>query len=142
MTDSENKNEECIKLFCDTLAELNAVSLKQMEGLLDIAVKAAQAADSGSSADDTARFVDELKITFQAVKQTAQEQEAKISEQIKNDFSNESKQSFCETVEEKLTAALENSLSHQQQLNVLGEAILAKAATLLLSPPETESNPS
>ena len=34
MTDYENKNEECIALFCKTLAELNTISLKQMEGYL------------------------------------------------------------------------------------------------------------
>ncbi len=133
MTDSENKNEECIKLFCQTIAELNTISLKQIEGLLNIAITAVEANSKGET-PDAVKFIEELRAAAEEVSQKARNQEEEIYKNIKTTLSAEPKHSFCEAVEEKLIIGLENSLSNQQQLNILGAEILAKAASMILSP--------
>lgn len=133
MTDSDNKNEECIKFFCKTLAELNTISLKQMEGLLNVAVTAAETNSNGEM-PDASKFIEELKATAEGISQKARTQEEEIYKNVKNTLSAEQNHSFCQTVEEKLIIALENSLANQQQLNVIGASILAKAASMILSP--------
>lgn len=133
MTDSENKNEECIKLFCKTVAELNTISLRQTEGLLNIAVSAVKALNSNDTANGAAQFTAELKAAAEEINQSARNREEEIYKNIKSALSAEPEHSFCAAVEQKLIIALENSLANQQQLNVTGDAILAKAASLLLS---------
>ena len=136
MTDSmsqNSQNEECIKLFCHTVNELNTISLKQMEGLLSLAVKAVEAADSNGSAGDAGQFVDELKAAAEELDRRARAQEERLSESIKNASSGPSSDIFCAVVEQRIGVALENSLAFQQQLNELGAAILAKATTLVFS---------
>lgn len=132
MTDFDNKNEECIKMFCKTVAELNEISLKQMNGLLNIAITAAGELKSGST-NNAEQFVNELKTTAKQISRTAKTQEDEIYKNVKSTLSAEPEHSFCQTVEQKLVIALENSLALQQQLNVIGESILAKAASQLLS---------
>jgi len=133
MNDSDNKDEECIKLFCQTLAELNTISLKQIEGLLNVAITAAEANSKGETSD-AVKFIEELKATAEEISQKAKSQEEEIYQNVKNTLSAEQNHSFCQTVEEKLIIALENSLANQQQLNVMGASILAKAASEILSP--------
>jgi hypothetical protein len=135
MENSENNNKECVELFCKTVAELNSISLKQMEGLLNIAVTAAEALNSPGDKPDVSKFIDELKNVAAEFSRNAKSQEEEIYKNVKNTLSTDPKHSFCQAVEEKLIIALENSLNNQQQLNVTGDAILAKAASLLLSPP-------
>jgi hypothetical protein len=133
MTDFGNKNEECIELFCKTVAELNTISLKQSEGLLNIAISAAEAMNSNDPANGGAEFIAELKAAAEEISRSARNREEEIYKNIKSVISAEPEHSFCATVEQKLIIALENSLNNQQQLNVVGEALLAKAASLLLS---------
>ena len=133
MTDFENKNEECLKLFCKTVAELNSISLKQTEGLLNVAVTAVEALDSNGSAANAAQLVAELQATVEEVSRNARTQEEELYKNIKEGLSAEPEHSFCAAVEQKLIIALENSLANQQQLNVTGDALLAQAASLLLS---------
>jgi hypothetical protein len=131
MTNQETNNEECIRLFCKTLAELNAISLAQMEGLLNLAASAAE--NLNSNGGDGAQFVDELKTAAADLSRQARAQEEEIYRNVKETLSSETKHSFCETVEQKIVIALENSLANQQQLNITGDAILAQAASMLLS---------
>jgi len=133
MTDSDNQNEECIKLFCKTIAELNTISLKQIEGLLNVAITAAESNSKGET-PDAAKFIEELKATAEEISQKARNQEEEIYKNVKDMLSAQPKHSFCEAVEEKLIISLENSLANQQQLNVLGASILAQAASMILSP--------
>lgn len=133
MTDFDNKNEECIKMFCKTLAELNEISLKQMEGLLNIAVTAAGELKSESNTADAEKFVNDLKTTAETIGQNAKTREDDIDKNVKAGLSGEPEHSFCRTVEQKILLAMDNSLSLQQQLNVTGEAILSQAASLILS---------
>ena len=62
MTTTENQNEECVKLFTKTLAELNSISIRQLEGLLNIAVAAVEKVGAGDSATDAQRFVEEHQL--------------------------------------------------------------------------------
>ncbi|HEY0427050.1 MAG TPA: hypothetical protein VGC76_04510 [Pyrinomonadaceae bacterium] len=134
MTNSDNKNEECIELFCKTVAELNSISLKQMEGLLNIAITAAESTNSSGHTTDATSFISELKKTAEELSRNARNQADEIYKNVKTALSAEPKHSFCEAVEQKLIIALENNLANQQQLNVTGDAILAKAASVILSP--------
>jgi hypothetical protein len=134
MSEFENDNEKCIELFCKTVAELNTISLKQMEGLLNIAITAAEASNSNVDAPGAAKFVDELKAAAGEISRSARNREEEIYKNIKSSLSAEPEHSFCAAVEQKLIIALENSLTNQQQLNVLGEEILTQAAARLLSP--------
>lgn len=133
MSDPENKNEECLKLFCRTIAELNTISLKQMEGLLNLAVETVKASNSNDSANGAEQFVEQLKTTAEEISRNARTKEEEIYKNIKESVSAEPAHSFCAAIEEKLIIAVENSLANQQQLNVIGNAILAQAANLLLS---------
>lgn len=130
---SDHRNEECVKLFCKTVAELNAISLTQLEGLLKLAVTAVEAAGSKIAANGAQQFIDELKATAEEISRTAQLKEEELYKKVKEAVSAESEEYFCSAVEERLIIALENSLANQQQLNVTGNAILAQATLLLLS---------
>jgi hypothetical protein len=127
------EDKECIELFCKTIAELNAVSLKQMEGYLNLAVTAVESLGSAGGANDAKQFVAELKTTAEAIASKAQEKQAELFESLQESVSVKAPASFCKTVEERLNTALENSLANQQQLNVTGNAILAQAASIVLS---------
>lgn len=131
-------NDECVEFFCETVAELNNISLKQLEGLLNIAVTAAKELNSGGNAEETEQFVEKLKIVAEELGRNAQKQEKELFENLKNSLADVSEHSFCQTVEQKLILALENSLANQQQLNVTGNAILAQTASLLLTPKTKE----
>ena len=133
MTDADRKNEESLRLFCKTVAELNAISLKQTEGLLNIAVTAVEALGSNASAGGAEQFVSELRATAEEISRSARTKEEEVYKIVKEAVAAESEEYFCAAVEEKLIIALENSLANQQQLNVTGNAILAQASALLLS---------
>ncbi len=129
----------CAKLFCTTLVDLNAVAEQQMRGLLNLAVAAAEVANSlysskASAGSASERSNKELTDLASQIKSTAD----KISRTTGADVEGEQihpsgADTFCQTVDRGLSTAALNSVSLQQQLNVLGQAILAEAATLLFS---------
>jgi hypothetical protein len=133
MTVDINKNEKCIALFCKTVADLNTISLKQMQGYLTLASDAVKELGSHETPNGAAHFVNELKKAAEEISEKARRQEEEIYKHIKESLAADSEQSFCQTIEAKLVTAIENSLANQQQLNVTGNAILAQAASLLLS---------
>lgn len=132
------KNEECVKFFCKTIAKLNKISLKQIEGLLDVAITAGKELNSDSNSSEVEQFIDKLKIVVEELSQNAQKQEKELYENLKNSLTEKPENSFCQAVEQKLIVAFENSLANQQQLNITGNALLAQAASLLLTPKTKE----
>jgi hypothetical protein len=133
--------QACTTLFCTTLANLNAISEQYMKGLLNIAITAAEAAESLSSSEQEAGaekmantqedVLSELagqlkdaanKISQRGITPATVESESEAATQI-----------FCDKVEVNIIGAMQNSLANQQELNTLGQAILAQAAILVFS---------
>lgn len=137
MSNSENNNEKCVEFFCKTVAELNAITLKQMEGLLNVALIAAKAINAPEKLNNDTKFVGELKSMVEETSQNARNQEEAISNEVKSQISNEAKATFCDEVDIQLINAMENCLGTQQSLNIIGESILSRATTLILSPAVT-----
>lgn len=134
---------KCASLFLTTLANLNAITEQQMKGLLDMAITTAKLAHSLSSGDSPATPAPAASSAF-----------AELANQLKSAADNlggsasgtsdepvpcpslethGSKEMFCEGVGTKVLLAMQNSLVTQQQLNVVGQAILTQSAALLLS---------
>jgi hypothetical protein len=122
------------EIFCRALTQLNAVALEQIEGLLNVAVKAAEKIHSLNSSaaappdEKLTEFVNEMKNTAARMSQTNQTaaDDASLPPAINPDV-------FPALVEQTLGNAIHNSANNQQELNVIGAAILAQAASLLLS---------
>jgi methylthioribose-1-phosphate isomerase len=135
---------DCAAFFCTTLASLNEIALDQMSGLLNIAITAASAASSlsssksGGSVEDMettegnklAELAGQLRSTAEELRQNAES----VTEIQRAGVDSEA---FCMKVDATLNVAMQNSASLQQQLNTLGQAILAQAAVLLLTTAST-----
>jgi hypothetical protein len=136
--ESTHDHEACVKLLTDTLARLDEISESHMQGILDIAIAAADAANSiapGSrDADEFIEKVTALVESFKTKAETAQgggdmgggggapEQSAGVTSD-----------KFCEMIERDINIAIENALTLQQQLNVSGIAVLNEGASLILN---------
>jgi hypothetical protein len=154
----------CITRFHTTLANLNAVSEQQLRGLLDIAITTAKLAHSLSSSQESrastrttasmesnalAELADQLKSAAGRMKPSGLDlgAESDASEEGRNvalhkAASSTDTESFWKRLEMSLNLAIENSVANQQELNELGQAILARAVTLLfsVSVPEPSNN--
>lgn len=136
--------EACAELLVTTITNLNKTSEQQINGLLKIAITAAEAAhtlaasgtaNSGDAgAAEIAKLAEELRRTAEKTAQSSlnQSEEAGASDSTSAP-SVASAETFCEKVEASLNLAIQNSVANQQQLNTLGQAILAQAAALLFS---------
>ena len=130
---------DCAAFFCTTLANLNEISLAQMRGLLDIALIAVSVAsnlssfepDESGKIDQLDKLAGQLRSTAEHLRQSYSSQEAKSAAETPSAAANS--ESFCKKVEAALNIAMQNSSSLQQQLNTLGQAILAQSASLLFS---------
>jgi len=145
----------CARLFCVTLAQLNAISEQQIKALLEVAITTAEVVRSLASSEPEAKLknaalakgeeIAELgaKLTGAADKmsqsrsdsegvEAGTEESQQIGGQQKT-FAAINAEAFCAQVEANINVAMQNSLACQQQMNVLGQAILAQAAALLFS---------
>lgn len=141
-TSSDSTTEQEIstyaEIFCKTMTGLNSVSLAQAQGLLDIAIRAAEKFHSINSAatvnkDELDGFINQIQSAAASLSQNNQPTPENLSAQ-----SATNPETFPEMVEQALNLALQNSVSNQQALNELGVAILGKAASLLLSAGEKQ----
>ncbi|HLM02283.1 MAG TPA: RebB family R body protein [Pyrinomonadaceae bacterium] len=139
-TATQSEISDYAEIFSKAMSQLNAVSLRQTQGLLDIAARAAEKFHSINRSatvinkDVLAGFIDEIKSVAADVSQ--------INQQTPENLSPEpapNPESFLAAVEQALSDAVRNSVSNQQQLNVIGAAILTQSAALLLSTGEKES---
>lgn len=133
MSNSEMTSQECAEFFCKTVAELNSITQKQMEGLLNLAVTAAEKINSPGKFDDGPMVVSELKSMAEEVSQNAVNQEEAIAEDVQSKIPVNENAIFCNNVEHLLSNAIANCVNAQQQLNVIGAAILTQASASLLS---------
>lgn len=133
MSNSEMTSQECADFFCKTVAELNLITQKQMEGLLNIAITAAEKINSPGKVDDGPKIVSELKSMAEEVSQNAVNQEEAIAEDVRSKIPINENAVFCNEVEHTLNIAMANFANNQQQLNTTGISILTQAAMLILS---------
>ena len=133
--DNSHDHEACVKLLTDTMARLNEISENHMQGILDIAIAAADAANSvapGSIGGD--EFIAKVTALVESIKSKAESvQGGEMSGGGTEHTSPAGSDKFCETIERDINIAIENGLSLQQQLNVTGVAVLTEGAGLILS---------
>lgn len=132
---SEQDISNYTEIFCKTISQLNAVSLGHAQGLLDIAVRAAEKFHSLNSSatvdkDELSGFINQIQIAAADVSQINNQQ---TPENLSAQSRATNPETFPEMVEQALGLALQNSVANQQALNEMGIAILGKAANLLLS---------
>lgn len=128
--DNNHDHAACVKLFTDTLARLNEINIGQMQAILDIAIAAADAANSvvprSKSAEDfleqVTKLIDELKA----------EADKRNGEMNADTTDNSKTSGFCEKIEQDINIAIQNGLANQQQLFVSGVAVLNEGAALIL----------
>lgn len=126
------------EVFCKAMTQLNAVALQQTQGLLDIAVRAAEKIHSINSAatmnkNELDGFINQLKTAADSLAQVNQPTPENPSSQTAPNPA-----TFLEAVEQALGNAVHNSVNNQQQLNITGAAILTQAAALLLASGEKQ----
>ena len=141
-------HEACVKLLTDTMARLDEISENHMQGILDIAIAAADAASSvAPGSTDTDAFVEKVQGLIDNMR--SETESAQGGEMIGGGLENSSAaggemiggglenvsaggDKFCEMIERDINMAIENGLSLQQQLNVTGVAVLSEGAALIL----------
>ncbi len=122
---------ECAELFAKTLEELNAVSQLQMQGILGVVTTGLEAAKSLSSSSPDPEALDKLTRLVDELKNTAGQLGSIDPGNLSADASQS--ENFCAQVEANLNLAMQNSVSNQQQLNVIGAAALTQIISLLIS---------
>ncbi|HEX8249522.1 MAG TPA: RebB family R body protein [Pyrinomonadaceae bacterium] len=136
----ENEISNYVEIFCRAMSQLNAVALQQTEGLLNVAAVAAEKfrslnSPAGANNEELAGFINQLKTAADNLSQSSQpmpENQSALPAPTNPG-------TVPEAVEHQLSNAIGNSVSHQQQLNVTGLAILTQAAALLLSAGEKQN---
>ena len=127
------------ELYCKILSELNNISLRHTKGLLNIAVKAAEAVHSLASVNGSSNGGSEIAELAGHLKNKVDEFDQKA---IENDnavlpteraVQSSNDDNFNAAVEKNIITAMENSSVNQQQLNVAGEAILTQAVELIFA---------
>ena len=129
-----NESQECVRFFCDTLTSLNKICEAQMEWLFKMAMITAESGASSTSAaggaaegqaggDELAALVEQARAAVGRRHEEARAEAANAAE-IPGEF--------CANVEAALAMAIRNSVNQQQQLYVLGQAILATCASRLI----------
>lgn len=132
---NSHDHEACVKLLTDTMARLNEIAEGHMQGILDIAIAAADAASSitpGSTDPDA--FVEKVKALIDSMRSKAETLEGEMGGGAMPEHTSPAgTDKFCEAIERQINMAVENGLSLQQQLNVTGVAVLSEGANLVLT---------
>ena len=134
-----NEISNYAEIFCRAMSQLNAAALQQTEGLLNIAVRAAEkfhSINSSAQVNNAAleAFINQMKTVAADISQINQPAPENLSTP-----SAPNPKTVLEAVEHQLSNAIGNSVSNQQQLNVIGAAILTQAAALLLASAEKQN---
>lgn len=128
-------HEACVKLLTDTMARLDEISENHMQGILEIAIAAADAANSvAPGSADAEAFVEKVNTLIDNMRTNAETAEGDMGGGggAPEQSSPAAGDKFCETIERDINMAIENGLSLQQQLNVTGVAVLSEGAALIL----------
>lgn len=131
--ENTHDHEACVKLLTETMARLNEIAEGQMQGILDIAIAAADAANSVTPGSmDADAFIEKVKALIDSMRSQADTTEGEMGGgAMPEHVSPAGADKFCEAIERQINMAIENGLSLQQQLNVTGVAVLSEGANLL-----------
>lgn len=124
----------CVKLFTDTMERLNEIAMGQMQAILDLAIAAADAANSIDPSDDQgAKFVEKVTEALDEMKTKIDSPAAPSHDPGEPTGAPAGDDAFCRAVENDIAMAMANSLALQQQLNVIGTSVLVEGAKLVLT---------
>ena len=128
----------CAQLFTDTLSRLNEISERQMRAILDLAFSAATAARSiEPSSPNSSAVVEKVTALFDDLKAKLIKPDSEVVSkpvpEVKHNATTAAGRAFCDSVRNDLAIAIANSTSNQQQLNVIGAAVVTQGASLVLS---------
>ncbi|HEX8558995.1 MAG TPA: hypothetical protein VF668_12880 [Pyrinomonadaceae bacterium] len=153
--EAQDEARECVRLFCDTMAELDRIYERRADWLVRLAMLTAEVAASSPSGpgggDEGAAKTDGEKLAALAEQARAaagrgdQGQDAPRTEAAPNVVSADGPGAggdpdvFCEGVRQALLIALTNSVSSQQALDQLGLVVVAKCVQYLLPPRDPAS---
>lgn len=135
MTTSQNAHDDaaCLRLFADTLERLNDIFSGQMLSILNIATAAADAAKTLEPAStDADAFLEKVKTVLADIKAESASVGEGGSAPGHGTLAGKGG-TFCEEVEADINVAIEQALSSQQRLNVMGASVLAEGAQLVLN---------
>lgn len=133
-TENMHGDAACVKLFTDTLERLNQIAEQQMQSILDLAIAAADAANSINPSDDQgAKFVEKTTAAIDQLKANNEAPAAPTHDAGEGSTSPATGDAFCRTVENDIAMAFANSLALQQQLNVIGTSVLVEGAKLVMT---------
>lgn len=150
---SETRDEarECVRLFCDTVDELNRIYERHADWILQTAMVTAKAASSsppsgsdaggegaaGRDGDKLASLAEQARAAAERGIQSHAVQPPETGADAEGDDGGPDV--FCREVRQMLILALKNSLSGQQALNQLGLATVGACVEHLFSPRATAS---
>lgn len=133
-TTTVQDNAACVKLFTDTMERLNEIAEQQMQSILDLAIAAADAANSiEPSSDDGAKFVEKTAAAIDQMKTKIEDSTPSMPAAGTGQPAASAEDGFCRAVENDIAMALVNSVTFQQQLNVIGAAVLTEGAQLVMA---------
>lgn len=132
---SSHDHEACVQLLTGTMARLDGISENHMQSILDIAIAAADAANSVAPGNtDADAFVEKVQGLIDGMRSKTETTEGDMGGGggAPEESAGASGDKFCEMFERDINIAIENGLSLQQQLNVTGVAVLSEGAALIL----------
>jgi hypothetical protein len=116
------------------MERLNEIAEGQMQSILDLAIAAADAANSiNPSNDDGAKFVEKVTAVVDEMKEKIEGPTVPSHDAGAGDPAAATADPFCRAVENDIAMALVNSVTFQQQLNTIGAAVLTQGAQLVLT---------
>ena len=137
LSSGDSQMQKETEVFCQILERLNSISLEHTRELLNLALTAAEKLhpvnqmDNPATAADRSGFVDRSKEAFENIRRDSQAA-------LKNLSAPPDGNSFSQMIGQAIRNAVENSVANQQQLNIIGAAILSNAASLLLGDQSAE----
>lgn len=133
--ENAHHDEACIKLFTDLMVRLNEINVTQMQDILDIAIAAADAANSmQESPSDLTGFTEKISALVDHLRNNSASLGAiDTSGHPSGEHDRSGEGAICSIVADNINIAMQNALSAQQALNEMAISILGKGANLILS---------
>lgn len=135
--ENTHNDAECIKLFTDLMARLNELIAEQMQSILDIAIAAADAANSAQeSPADLNDFTEKITALAEGLK-GADFLETDASGHPAGKHNPAGEDAICSIVANNINLGMQNFLSAQQSLNEMAISVLGKGANLVFTSAES-----
>jgi hypothetical protein len=132
----ENTHDDaaCVKMFTDLMARLNEINVIQMQDILDIAIAAADAANSvQESPVELGEFTEKITELAEGLKGGLSSTEMAPSPHPAGTHNPTGESAICAIVAENINLAMQNAVSAQEALNQMAMSVLGKGANLVLN---------